>query len=72
MLTYTPVYASSTPRSSTPATLLAYYCELDLALTYALRRPALARACLRTAHRVAVRLNRPDLAYHAATLMGLV
>lgn len=47
-------------------------CELDLALTYALRRPELARKCATRALFAALRAGNPALTFQANTLLGLV
>lgn len=47
-------------------------CELDLALTYALRRPDLARQCATRALFAALRAGNPEVTYQANTLLGLV
>lgn len=52
--------------------MLAYACELDLALLYSLRNPRLARECALTALRAAISVRRPDLAYRANELLGLI
>lgn len=52
--------------------MLAYTAMLDLALTYALRRPRLASELLRDAYRAAVVLGRPDLAYRANDLLSAI
>lgn len=41
--------------------MLTYHAELDLALTYAMRRPNLARECATHAAVAAVHMGRPDL-----------
>lgn len=46
-----------------------FACELDLALTYALRRPAIARSCAVRAFFAAQAMGRPDLAYRAHELI---
>ncbi len=43
---------------------------MDLACTYAMRRPAVARECALTAIGAAHRMGRPDLAYRANALLG--
>jgi hypothetical protein len=50
--------------------VLTYHCEIDLALTYALRRPRLALECAFHALRMAVAMRRPDLAVRANDLIG--
>lgn len=50
--------------------VLTYHCELDLALTYALRRPRLALECAYRALRAAIESRRPDAAYRANELIG--
>lgn len=52
--------------------MLIYHCEMDLACTYALRRPELARRCALRAWQAALEMSRPDLAHQANELMGLV
>lgn len=47
-----------------------YRCETDLALTYALRHPALALICARHALTAAHSLGRPDLVYAANELIA--
>lgn len=49
--------------------MLAFHCEIDLALTYALRRPRLALRCAFAALRAAIGIKRPDLAYRANELI---
>jgi hypothetical protein len=49
-----------------------FICETDLALTYALRRPMLARACVNRALTAALELRRPDLVYQANALLGVL
>lgn len=43
----------------------AFTCEIDLALTYALRRPKLALECAFKALKAAIEIKRPDMAYRA-------
>ena len=50
--------------------MLAYQCEIDLAFTYALRRPRLAIECAWRALKAAVQIKRPDLAYRANELIS--
>ncbi len=50
--------------------MLIYHCEMDLACTYALRRPVLARDCAVRAFYAALKMQRPDLAHRANELMG--
>lgn len=50
--------------------MLDFYCNLDLALTYALRRPRLARQCATLALRAALDVHRPDLAYRANDVLA--
>lgn len=50
----------------------AYNCEMSLALTYSMRRPALARKCARAALRAAHAIFRPDLAYRANELLAVL
>ncbi len=52
--------------------MLAYTAMLDLALTYALRRPRLAAELLRDAHHAAIELGRPDLAFRANDLLSAI
>ena len=49
--------------------LLSFYCEYDLALTYALRRTHLARQCAISALSLAFRLERQDLVNKASLLL---
>lgn len=49
-----------------------FLCELDLACTYALRRPKLARMCARAALTAAISLRRPDLAWQANAMLGVL
>lgn len=49
-----------------------YTCETDLALTYALSRPRLARQCAQAAVDAANDMQRPDLAYEARNLRDMV
>lgn len=51
---------------------LTYHAELDLAMTYALRRPNLARECVRTAMDAAIAMGRPELAWQAANLLEIL
>jgi hypothetical protein len=51
---------------------LTFWCEFDLALTYALRRPTLAHACATRAFFAAHRMGRPDLVFQANALMGVL
>lgn len=50
----------------------AFVCNLDLAFTYALRRPRLALALAREALTAAIEMRRPDLAYRANGLMAAI
>lgn len=50
--------------------VLTYLCELDLALTYSMRRPRLAIECAYKALKAAVELRNPMLAYRANELIG--
>lgn len=50
--------------------MLTYHCELDLALTYALRRPKLALQCAYRALRAAIESKRPDAMYRANELVA--
>lgn len=52
--------------------ILVYYCEMDLACHYAIHRSDLARECANRAREAAIQMHRPDLAYLANELMGLV
>lgn len=52
--------------------MFVFRCEMDLALTYAMRRPALARECAVTAMVQAIRMGRPDLTAEANELLSLV
>lgn len=47
-----------------------FLCEMDLACTYALRRPDVAADCARNARFAAVCAGRPDLAYRANDLLA--
>lgn len=47
-----------------------FTCEMDLALTYSMRRPELARDCATRALFAAIAMGRPDLAYRANALLG--
>lgn len=47
-----------------------FNCCLDLACTYALLRPRLARSLTLDALASAVTMRRPDLAYRANALLG--
>jgi hypothetical protein len=49
-----------------------YRCEMDLALTYSMRRPALARECAQHAISAARALGRPDLLSQACELLSLI
>ncbi len=49
---------------------LMYHAEMSFACTYAMRRPALARVSARLALMAAIKLGRPDLAYHANAMLG--
>lgn len=51
---------------------LTFQAEMSLALTYALRRPNLAKECVRTAISAAIEMNRPDLAWQAANLLEVL
>ncbi len=50
--------------------MLTFLCEMDLALTYSLRRPHLAWDCAVRALLTAIRMNRPDLVWRANSLLG--
>lgn len=59
------------PAKATPSQqMLMYHAEMDLALTYALRRPELARYCATLAGIAAVHLGRPDLRAAANELLA--
>ena len=49
-----------------------FNCEMDLACTYALRRPELARDCATRALFAALAMGRPDLAYRANSFLGVL
>jgi hypothetical protein len=49
-----------------------FTCEMDLACTYSLSRPKLARECVLTALEVAIAAGRPDLAYAANSFLGVL
>ena len=51
---------------------LAYRCEIDLALTYSLRRPRLAVECAVAAQSIAIRMHRPDLALNASEIVSAI
>lgn len=55
-------------RKETP--VLTFHCEMDLALTYALRRPKLALECAFRALKAAVAIGNPALSYRANELIG--
>ncbi len=59
-----------TYRTSNASASFVATAELDLACTYALRRPDLARACALYALTAAIDAGRPDLAYRANSLLG--
>lgn len=50
-------------------TVLKFHCEIDLALTYSLRRPKLAIECAFNALRAAIEIRNPRLAYRANELL---
>lgn len=50
--------------------MLTYHCELDLALTYALRRPKLAIECAYRALCAAIESKRPDAMYRANEVLA--
>lgn len=52
--------------------LHAFHCEYDLACTYALGSPRLARQCARAALTAAIQLGRPDYAYRANELLAAI
>ena len=52
--------------------VLTYLCEIDLALTYALRRPKLALECAYRALQAAIECRDPRLAYRANELIGVL
>jgi len=49
--------------------VLTYHCELDLALTYALRNPKLAIQCAYRALTAAIESRRPDAMWRANELI---
>lgn len=49
---------------------LIFYCEMDLACTYAMKRPELARDCAMRAFNAAIQMQRPDLAAKANDLLA--
>lgn len=49
-----------------------FTCEMDLALTYSMRRRELARQCCVRAFIAAIHLGRPDLIYQANSLLGVL
>lgn len=49
--------------------VLKFHCEIDLALTYSLRRPRLAIECVWAALRAAIEVRNPKLAYRANELL---
>ena len=51
---------------------LVYRAELDMACTYSMRRPLLAKECAETACEAAKALNRPDLYYRANALLAAI
>lgn len=50
--------------------MLTFLCEMDLACTYAMRRPRLAAQCAARALLESLRMRRPDLTYKANALLG--
>lgn len=50
--------------------VLTFHCELDLALTYALRRPRLAIQCAIRALQAAIESKRPDAMYRANEVLA--
>ena len=50
--------------------VLTFHCEIDLALTYALRRPKLALECAYRALMAAIEIRNPALAYRANEVIG--
>lgn len=66
---------SETPMASlncAAAPSFVYACEIDLARTYALRSPGLAKECAQTALDAALTMKRPDLAFAANTLLAAI
>lgn len=59
-------------RQSYASESFVYQCELDLGLTYAMRRPLAAWECFKRCLLAAIRMGRPDLASQANTLMSIV
>jgi hypothetical protein len=51
---------------------LVYRAELDLACTYAMRCPELAKECAQTAVEAAIALGRPDWTYRANALLAAI
>lgn len=49
-----------------------FICLMDLALTYASRKPRLARSLAADALVVSLMMGRPDLTYRANTLLGVL
>lgn len=45
-------------------------CEFDLALTYALTQPKLARQCASDALTASIQAKRPDLTYRINSFLG--
>ena len=52
--------------------MLIFLAEMEFACLYSMRRPKLARQCALAAYDAAVKLGRPDLAYKASVLAGVV
>ncbi len=50
--------------------LHSFNCLYDLALTYSMRRPVLARELALDAMIQGIRMGRPDLTYRANALLG--
>jgi len=65
-----PAHSRITERNT--VNLLKFHCSIDLALTYALRRPALARSLAWDALMAAVAIGRPDLSWRATELIGVL
>jgi hypothetical protein len=49
-----------------------FNCEMDLALTYSMRKPEIARNCAVRAFFAALAMERPDLAYRANSLLAAI
>lgn len=50
--------------------LFIFMCEIDLACTYAMRRPELARKCATRALFAAIGAKRPDWSFQANSLLA--